>query len=325
MRGLTSLSAGLAASVLLALSSPALAQTIEPLRIDGPTGELAGTLVMPQGATAETPIVLIIPGSGPTNRDGDSPLGVSGSPFRQLAEALAERGIGSIRIDKRGMFASASAAEDPNAVRQTDYAADNRAWMAAIRARTGAPCLWVLGHSEGGLNGTLAVQDNPDACGLILLAASGRPLQDTLRAQIAANVFNAPIMPQVDAILAALEAGQAPDLTNVHPALATQLFPPQLNTYYISLFSHDPAEELARFDGPVLIIQGGTDLQVTLEDANRLAAVRGLEPVVFPEMNHVLRNAPADRAANIASYSDTEAVLTPGLAEAIAGFILQDR
>lgn len=218
------------------------------------------------------------------------------------------------------MFGSAGAAADPNAVRLTDYAEDVRAWAGEARRRAGAPCAWLLGHSEGGLVAILAAQDSQDVCGLVLLAAPGRPLQQVLREQLAANPANAAILPQVDRIIASLEAGEAPDLTGVHPGVAG-LFNPALNTFFISLFSHDPAAELARYAGPVLVVQGETDIQVTLADAERLAQARGLEPVIIPGMNHVLRDAPADRAANAATYRLTDAPLSAGLTEAIVGFV----
>lgn len=289
----------------------------EAVTIAGPTGPLAGTYLAP---AAGGPVLVIIPGSGPTDRNGNSPLGVAGGAYQRLAEALATGGVGSIRIDKRGMFGSAAAAADPNAVRLTDYAEDVRAWAAEARGRAGAPCAWLLGHSEGGLVAILAAQDSPDVCGLVLLAAPGRPLQQVLREQLAANPANAAILPQVDRIIASLEAGEAPDLTGVHPGVA-MLFNPALNTFFVSLFSHDPAVELARYPGPVLVVQGETDIQVTVADAERLAGARGLEPVIIPGMNHVLRDAPADRAANAATYGLTDAPLSAGLADAIAGFV----
>lgn len=289
----------------------------EAVTIAGPTGPLAGTYLAP---AAGGPVLVIIPGSGPTDRNGNSPLGVAGGAYQRLAEALATGGVGSIRIDKRGMFGSAAAAADPNAVRLTDYAEDVRAWAAEARRRAGAPCAWLLGHSEGGLVAILAAQDSQDVCGLVLLAAPGRPLQQVLREQLAANPANAAILPQVDRIIASLEAGEAPDLTGVHPGVA-MLFNPALNTFFVSLFSHDPAVELARYPGPVLVVQGETDIQVTVADAERLAGARGLEPVIIPGMNHVLRDAPADRAANAATYGLTDAPLSAGLADAIAGFV----
>jgi uncharacterized protein len=68
-----------------------------------------------------------------------------------LAEGLAERGIGSVRIDKRRMFASSAAVADANAVTIDDYVADVGAWIGVIRKETGVSCVWLLGHSEGGL------------------------------------------------------------------------------------------------------------------------------------------------------------------------------
>ena len=80
-------------------ASSAVAQPRE-IRAEGPEGDLVGTLLP---TAPDKPVVLIIPGSGPTDRDGNNPLGVSAASYRLLAETLAARGIGSIRIGKRGM------------------------------------------------------------------------------------------------------------------------------------------------------------------------------------------------------------------------------
>src|SRR6476469_492073 len=133
----------------------------------GPQGPLAGTLL---DGGAHSPVVLIIPGSGPTDRDGNNPLGITAAPYRMLAEALAQRGVSTVRIDKRGMFASKAAVADPNKVTIGDYARDTHNWVAAIRKQTGANCVWVLGHSEGALV-ALAAAQKPDAiCGAILVS-----------------------------------------------------------------------------------------------------------------------------------------------------------
>src|SRR5438270_7894540 len=114
----------------------------------GPSNVLAGSFRL---AGPHAPLVLIIPGSGPTDRDGNNPMGVAAAPYRLLAEALAERGVTTVRIDKRGMFGSKPAIADGNAVTIADYASDVRSWVQAAREHTGASCVWVLGHSEGGL------------------------------------------------------------------------------------------------------------------------------------------------------------------------------
>ena len=67
---------------------------------------------------------LILAGSGPTDRDGTNPLGVKSAIYRMMAEGLAAQDVTTLRVDKRGMFASRLAAPDPNAVTVVDLAAD---------------------------------------------------------------------------------------------------------------------------------------------------------------------------------------------------------
>jgi uncharacterized protein len=110
----------------------------EELTAPGPAGALKGTLTLPSGPlplAAETPVFLIVPGSGPTDRDGNSPLGITAAPYRLLAEALAARGFPSVRIDKRGMFGSAKAVLNPNDATIAGYGEDLVAWTNAIRER----------------------------------------------------------------------------------------------------------------------------------------------------------------------------------------------
>ncbi|HLK23175.1 MAG TPA: alpha/beta fold hydrolase, partial [Caulobacteraceae bacterium] len=151
---------------------------------------------------------MIVPGSGPTDRDGDSPLGLKAAPYRLLAEALAAEGIASARIDKRGTFASMPAVRDGNDVTIADYASDVHSWIRSLRAKTGVRCVWVLGHSEGALVAEVAAEDADGICGIILVAGMGRKLADVLRAQLQANPANAPLMAQALPAIAKLEAGQ---------------------------------------------------------------------------------------------------------------------
>ena len=130
------------------LSSYALAAESAVIEAPGPLGPLEGTLV---NAGANTPVVLMIPGSGPTDRDGNSALGPKPATLRQIADGLAKRGISSVRIDKHGMFSSKQAVADGNHVTIADYATDVRNWITVIRRKSGVRCVWLAGHSEGGL------------------------------------------------------------------------------------------------------------------------------------------------------------------------------
>jgi pimeloyl-ACP methyl ester carboxylesterase len=127
----------------------------------GPRGPPKGTMLSP---AADAPVVLIVPGSGPTDRDGNSPLGVKSSSYRLLAEGLADKGVTTVRIDKRGMFVSVGAVADANEVTIDAYAIDVHAWIDTIRRATGKPSVWVFGHSEGALVALVAA---PASRGLV--------------------------------------------------------------------------------------------------------------------------------------------------------------
>lgn len=296
----------------------------EVIEASGPAGALSGTLLGPSDLAA--PVVLIVPGSGPTDRDGNNPLGVRASSYRLIAEGLAARGIRSVRIDKRGMFGSARAVPDVNAVTMENYAADIRLWAARIREKTGAPCVWVLGHSEGGLSALVAAQRPENICGLLLVSATGRKAGDVLREQLAANPANAPIREQASSIIAQLEHGEKVAADGIHPALLP-LFRPEVQGFLISLFALDPAKLLASYEGPVLILQGLRDIQVGRVDAEQLHRARpDAEIVLLPDTNHVLKAVTSDdRSANVATYQNANLPLATGVIEALATFVNQTR
>jgi pimeloyl-ACP methyl ester carboxylesterase len=307
-------------SLLAAATLAAAAPAESPVEAPGPLGPLKGSLLMPAGTPRAT--VLIVPGSGPTDRDGNNRLGIRAAPYKLLAEGLAGRGIASVRIDKRGMFASAAAIPDANAVTIPDYAADVHQWAKAVRARTGARCIWVLGHSEGGLVALAAAQDPTDLCGIVLVSGPGRKLGAVIREQLRANPANQPILGEAEAALASLEAGTRVDTAKMNPALLP-LFAPQVQGFVISLLSYDPAGLARRIRLPVLIVQGERDLQVGTADARALAAADPRAKLVLvPAANHVLKAvASDDRAANFATYADPALPLAPGIVDAIADFL----
>ncbi|MAA97474.1 MAG: alpha/beta hydrolase [Stappia sp.] len=304
---------------------PATASGIEA---PGPQGPLRGTLAGP--ATADAPVVLMIPGSGPGDRDGNQLPRIRAATLRLLAEALAARGITSVRVDKRGLHGSSEAVADPENVTLADYARDTRNWISAIRARTGTPCVWLLGHSEGGLVALKTAQADPAGiCGLMLAATPGRPLGIMLREQFEAALPDGPqrasILAKVEAILTALEAGRPTKVDETAPYLAA-IFRPSVQPYLIDLLAHDPRRMIAGIDLPVLILQGDTDLQVTMADAEELVGARPAARLVrIGGANHVFKQAPADRAANLATYADPQLPLADGVVDAVAAMTLGSR
>ena len=290
-----------------------------PVTAPGPQGPLEGTYL---DAGKHTPVVLIIPGSGPTDRDGNNPLGITAAPYRLLAKALATQAVSSVRIDKRGIGGSKGAVADGNKVTIADYVTDTHNWIAAIRKRTGVKCVWVLGHSEGSLVALAAAQQPDGMCGVISVSGAGRKLSDVIRDQLRANPANAPLLDQAMAALDALEKGQHVDVSGMNPALL-RLFAPQVQDFLIDDFRHDPAKLAASLKLPLLIVQGERDIQVSAADARALAAAQPKAKLVLvPAMNHVLKDvANDDRSANVATYSDSSLPVDSTLIDAVASFV----
>lgn len=290
-----------------------------PITAPGPAGPLAGTLV---DAGKGTPVVLIIPGSGPTDRDGNNPVGITAAPYRLLANALAAKGVSSVRIDKRGLFGSKAAVADPNKVTIADYAADTHSWISAIQQRTDAKCVWVLGHSEGSLIALAAAQQPEGICGVISVSGAGRRLSDVIREQLRSNPANAPVLDSAMTALDALEKGEHVDVTNMNPALLP-LFRPQVQDFLIDDFRHDPAKLAASLKVPLLIVQGERDIQVSTADARALAAAQPKAKLtLIPRMNHVLKDVDSgERAANIVTYADPSLPVDTSLVDAIVTFV----
>jgi len=299
------------AAALAVMAGPVATEVVLPSQ----PAPLHGTLLTPPDASA---VAVILPGSGPTDRDGNSALGVAASTYRLLAEGLADQGVATLRIDKRGVAASAAAGPAEADLRFDAYAADARAWAAEAASRAGKPCAWLIGHSEGALVALKAVQGGDDKiCGLILLSGAGRPAGAVLREQLAS--LPEPTKTQAFAALTELEAGRT--VADAPPALAA-LLRPSVQPYLISWLPLDPAALIAAYDGPVFIGQGTTDLQVSVTDAQALAAADPRATLkLWDGVNHILKTAPAARAANLATYADPALPLAPGVAEDVGAFI----
>jgi alpha-beta hydrolase superfamily lysophospholipase len=305
----------LAAFLAVAATSQALAAADVEVEINGGLGPLKGSLLMPDG-NAPVPAVLIIPGSGPTDRNGNQP-GMTNDALKRVAEQLAGQGIASLRIDKRGVAASARAAAREEDLRFETYIDDAVAWIKFLKQQKRIANVIVLGHSEGALIGTIAAQ-RTDVAGFISLAGPGFRAGEALRRQLGPQL-PPDLKTRAFAVLAELEAGRT--VASPPPELVA-LFRPSVQPYLISWFKYDPAAELAKLNKPVLIVQGTTDIQVGVDDPKALAAAKPEAKLVLIEgMNHILRAAPTDRAANVATYTNAALPLKPELMPTLASFV----
>jgi pimeloyl-ACP methyl ester carboxylesterase len=307
-------------ALALALSDPAPAPRLvaELVEMKTPTGTVHATLDLP-ATPGPWPVVLVHAGSGPTDRDGSGPL-VRTDCLKLLGRGLAAEGFAVLRIDKRGIAASAKALAKEQDVRLDTYAADAAAWVAFLRKDRRFAKVGYIGHSEGALIGLLAAKDAGfDA--FVSLCGPGRPPQDVLREQLKKNLPK-DLYEQSDKIIAELEAGRE---VADSPASLAALFRPSVQPFLISTFRHNPAKLAAGLTMPVLVVAGSTDIQVSAEDAKRLAAANPkAELVTIDGMNHVLKAVRATiQLAQLPSYSDPSLPLHPDLVPAVAGFLRQ--
>lgn len=277
-----SLPEGLLVSAKPDYSAPAdAAYTAESVRVRTSEGfELAGTLTKPKGAAGRVPAVVTITGSGSSDRDEAIPFVRGYRPFREVAEALAARGIATLRLDDRGYGESGG-----NALRATseDFAHDAEAAVKFLRARSDVDGARValVGHSEGGLIAPMVATRDPKLRGIVLLAG---PAYDGARV-IAFQQRQA------------LERGGATGakLDSLAAVAAAETDSASAKNPWLGWFrKHDPLVVARSLRAtPVLVLQGATDRQVTPEQAELLgkafrdAGNRDVTVRVFPETNHL--------------------------------------
>ena len=289
-----------------------------PIDLDTGQGVLHGSLLLPQQATPP-PVVLIIAGSGPTDRDGNNPASGRVDNLKRLALVLANEHIASVRYDKRGVAASQPATPDERDLSVQRYVDDVVAWSRKLKADPRFGPLILVGHSEGALIASLAAE-RAGASAVITLAGMGRPLADVLREQLAQRMSPAQLAGG-SALLDRLQAGQ----TSLDvPAPLRQVFRPSVQPYLITLLQQDPAQAFARLPMPALIVQGRNDVQVDVTDAERLKAAKpDAQLVLIDGMNHMLRISPKDMHLQRDSSLNPELPLARELGERVVSFIHQ--
>jgi pimeloyl-ACP methyl ester carboxylesterase len=303
-------------SLLLVSLSAAAAQRPVSLEVAG--GAIYGTELTPDGVSGKVPVVLLHSGSGPTDRDGNSTMlpGPNDS-LKLLAEGLAKHGIASIRYDKRAIGASALPVWKEEDLRLDDYIGDASAWLKKLRTDGRFSRVVMAGHSEGALIASEAcAQGGADAC--VLIAGSGRPLDELLRDQLKDKLPPA-LMAESERILEDLKQGKTND--KVPPPLMS-LYRPEVQPYLISTLQHDPRKAIAVLKMPVLILQGTKDVQVPQDEAKSLSAAAPKAKLVIIEgMNHVLKIVGDDQALQQKSYFTPDLPVAPQLIDALSGFV----
>ena len=277
---------------------------------------LAGTLLLPKNRKGKVPVVLTITGSGQQTRD--SPVPIAGLEkygiMRQIAEALAARGVAVLRVDDRGVGKSGGLETLAN-VTTSGFADDARAEVAFLRSRPeiDPKRIALVGHSEGGSIAPMLAASDPQIAAIVLLAGVGKRGDEISREQLAealernqtltAEQKNAERAKQEE-IMRAVQTGA--DLSK---------YPAQARLPWIKEFwTYDPLVTIRKVRQPLLILQGALDRQIRAEQADileraaREAGNKNVTKQVFPTLNHLF--LPAKTGA-LDEYSKLETSTIP--------------
>jgi pimeloyl-ACP methyl ester carboxylesterase len=302
------------------LNAQILSKT-EAVLLKTSTGTLSGTLQLPPLISQEMTCVLIIAGSGPTDRDGNSTvLQGKNNSLKMLAEELAQSGFASLRYDKRGIGASKSAMVKEEDLRFEDYVQDAESWIRQIRTDTRFRRVVVVGHSEGSLIGMIAARKT-FANGFISIAGAGFSADEVIKKQISAQPIPENFRQDIFAKLDSVKQGKV--VLDVPPMLMS-LFRPSVQPYMHSWMRYNPQTEIAQLNAPSLIIQGTTDFQVSKQDAEALVKAQKISRLAMIEnMNHVLKivKDPNPMAQMQGSYQDPALPLAPEFVKVIVEFV----
>jgi len=283
--------------------------------------KIFGTLKVP-ASKQKVPVVLIIAGSGPTDRDGNArSLGLKGNTYKILSDSLNRHGIATLCYDKRGVGKSITNAQSKRDLHFEHFVEDAKAWIELLSQDKRFSEIIVLGHSEGSLVGMIACQNNPKASKFISVAGPGSPADEVIKEQLARGLSRT-LREEAYWILNELKEGNMVD--TVSTGLYNYGFHPENQPYMISWFKYNPQEEIAKLTLPVLILNGDLDVQVSEDEAELLhEAYPNAKKVIIEDMNHVLKNSESTdmNAQWKDSYHNPNTPVNQVLVKEIVGFV----
>lgn len=273
--------------------------------------KLTGELIVPE-TEAEMPVALIIAGSGPTDLDGNA-QGIYGNSYLLLAEALEEKGIATLRYNKR----TVGNVIDESELTFEDFVNDAVLMIEHLKKDARFSEIVVIGHSQGGLIGQLASLET-EVDKVVILSGAGRRIDQVLREQLSGQL-QGDLLRSANTILESLSQGK--EVTGV-PESLQGLFRESVQPFYISWMAYDPLMILNQMETETLVVTGSSDLQVPVSDAERLeTSSKEITFEVIDGMNHVLKDVGDNLEANYASYQNKDLPIHEVLVEVLNDFI----
>ena len=275
---------------------------------------LKGTLFTPGNASSETKLVILIAGSGPTNRSGNQ-LGLQNNSLKYLSEGLAKNGIAVYSYDKRIFAQMISGKVDEKSLSFEDFIQDAQEVINYFKLQKKYKKIIIAGHSEGSLIGMIAAKNTAD--GFISLEGAGRSIDQILSEQYGKQAPT--LKADLDKGLAILKTGKTFENKN-QPLEA--IFRQSIQPYMISWIKFNPQDEIKKLKIPVLIINGTKDIQVSVKDAKLLkAASPNAEFKIIDNMNHIFKEIKGDDVENKKSYNDASLPVITELINIVNQFV----
>ena len=286
---------------------------IEIMSAEG--SKIYGTLL---SNNIQQPLVVIFAGSGPTDRNGNSTLGAPTNEYKMLAHDLDSQNIATFRFDKRGVAKSIPSGFKEYNLVFDDYVRDAEKIFDYLHDTLGFKNIYFAGHSEGSLIAMLASQKKK-VKGYISIAGAGRPIDEILEEQLQEAPWPDSVKQQIAPIFNQLKKGQE---VNTFPEQLKLLFRKSVQPYMISWLKYSPPQEIKKLSCPILILQGGCDIQVKELDAKNLHEANTKSTLeIIPGMSHILKNAGKDCVNEQQTYTDGSMPLDEILVKDIVDFI----
>lgn len=253
-------------------------------------GEMAGVFTSPKNAS-NFPVVIMVHGSGPS--DMDETIG-SNKPFKDLAMGLASKGIGSIRYVKRSMVYPNSFSKAFTVKEEVLDDALTAVKLAETLAGVNKSQIYLFGHSLGGMLAPRIATLAPSLKGIILAAAPARKLADLVTEQ---NAYLYKASGDTTALgkqqfMESQEEIAKSRLLKLGAIAPDSMIMGAPASYWIDLNNHDQVATAKKIGSRILVIQGGNDFQVSVQDFNiwksALAANKNASFKLYPELNHLL-------------------------------------
>jgi hypothetical protein len=271
-----------------------------------------GTLLIPNDI-AKPNLVIIIGGSGPTDRNGNQNF-MKNNSLKKLAEDLSNNEIATFRYDKRIVKQLKLGAIDKN-IMFDDFVTDAISVIDYFKNKSLFNKIYVLGHSQGSLVGMLAAKNRAD--GFISIAGVGQPIDAIVIEQIEKTY---PVFTNdAKRIFSILKKGKK---TNDYPTELASIFNKDIQSFMMNWMQYDPREEIKKLQMPILLINGTKDLQIEPKEASLLNEAAPNSTVkLIDKMNHVLVTIEGDNIENSKSYNEAFRKISPKLIEDITNFI----